>query len=82
MPFAYLSPEFNIKLKKPRIYLSSPNLGGGKQKYIQEAFNASWIAPQGPNVDAFEDIIIRCCVVNYVPVMSSGTAAIHLATKS
>ena len=27
---------------------------GAEQRYIQEAFNTNWIAPLGPNVDAFE----------------------------
>ena len=27
---------------------------GMEQKYIQEAFDTQWVAPLGPNVDAFE----------------------------
>ncbi|KJE27131.1 degT/DnrJ/EryC1/StrS aminotransferase family protein [Geobacillus kaustophilus] len=39
---------------KSRIYLSPPHMSGNEQKYINEAFETNWIAPLGPNVDAFE----------------------------
>ena len=29
-------------------------MSGNEQKYIHEAFGTNWIAPLGPNVDAFE----------------------------
>ena len=32
---------------------------GMEQKYIQEAFDSNWVAPLGPNVDAFEDALKR-----------------------
>jgi dTDP-4-amino-4,6-dideoxygalactose transaminase len=25
-------------------------MGGNEQKYVQEAFDANWVAPLGPNV--------------------------------
>lgn len=62
-----------------RIYLSSPHMGGNEQKYIQEAFDQNWVAPIGPNVDAFEKDIANYCGVRHVAALSSGTAAIHLA---
>ena len=37
-----------------RVWLSSPHLGGLEQAYVQEAFDTNWVAPLGPNVDAFE----------------------------
>jgi len=48
-------------------------------KYIKEAFDTNWIAPLGPNVDAFEESLARYCNVDHVAALSSGTAAIHLA---
>lgn len=30
---------------------------GMEQKYIQEAFDTNWVAPLGPNVDAFEEAL-------------------------
>lgn len=32
---------------------------GMEHKYIQEAFDSNWVAPLGPNVDAFEDALKR-----------------------
>ena len=53
---------------------------GMEQKYIQEAFDSNWVAPLGPNVDAFEEAL-KCHYGNdvYVAALSSCTAAIHLA---
>ena len=62
-----------------RIYLSSPHMSGHEQKYVKEAFDQNWIAPLGPNVDAFEQTLAEYCGVKHVAVLSSGTAAIHLA---
>ncbi len=62
-----------------RIYLSPPHMSGNEQKYIQEAFDSNWIAPLGPNVDAFEREIASYVGASEAMVVSSGTAAIHLA---
>lgn len=64
---------------KKRIYLSSPHMSGGEMKYINEAFDQNWVAPLGPNVDAFELAIAEYCGVGHAAALSSGTAAIHLA---
>jgi len=61
------------------IFLSSPHMSGKEQHYIQEAFETNWIAPLGPNVDAFEKEIAAFTGVNEAAAVSSGTAAIHLA---
>ena len=66
---------------------------GAEQRYIQEAFDTNWVAPLGPNVDAFEKDL-----ENYfnsklstdsipstltpplsIAALSSCTAAIHMA---
>jgi len=39
---------------KDRIYLSTPHMGGDELKLVQETFASNWIAPLGPQVDAFE----------------------------
>jgi dTDP-4-amino-4,6-dideoxygalactose transaminase len=62
-----------------RIYLSSPHMSGGEMKYIYKAFDQNWVAPLGPNVDAFEETLARYCGVKHAAALSSGTAAIHLA---
>ena len=65
--------------KNKRIYLSSPHMSGGETRYIDEAFRENWIAPLGPNVDAFEEALSTYCDAKYAAALSSGTAAIHLA---
>ncbi len=55
-------------------------MGGGEMKYIREAFESNWIAPLGPNVEAFEKELEKFLDnEKYVTAVSSGTAAIHLA---
>ena len=62
-----------------KIWLSSPHMGGTEQNYIQEAFDANWVAPLGSNVTGFEQDLENY-LGNQVNVgaLSSGTAAIHL----
>ncbi len=63
-----------------KIWLSSPHMGGNEQKYVNEAFEANWVAPLGPNVDGFEkDIETFLNADVKVAALSAGTAALHLA---
>lgn len=63
-----------------RIHLCLAHMGGEEQKYIREAFDSHWIAPLGPNVDAFERKLENFLGHGrHVAAVSSGTAAIHLA---
>jgi dTDP-4-amino-4,6-dideoxygalactose transaminase len=64
---------------KEKIYLSSPHMGGGEQKYIDEAFQGNWISPLGPNVDCLEREIQNSTGATHCAALSSGTAALHLA---
>jgi dTDP-4-amino-4,6-dideoxygalactose transaminase len=65
---------------KPKIWLSSPHMSGKEQGFINEAFATNWIAPMGPNVSGFEkDLETYLNQGSNVAVLSSGTAAIHLA---
>ncbi len=55
---------------------------GDKEKYyVDEAFKTNWIAPLGPNVDAFEKEISEYLGVKDAAALVSGTAAIHMALK-
>ncbi|WMV76103.1 DegT/DnrJ/EryC1/StrS family aminotransferase [Geobacillus thermodenitrificans] len=67
--------------RKNRIYLSPPHMSGNEQKYINEAFETNWIAPLGPNVDAFEKELAEYVGSKGAAAVSSGTAAIHLALR-
>lgn len=64
-----------------RIFLSSPTMNGHEMEYIQEAFDTNWIAPLGKNVDQFEKEVSAYLQAGYAAALSSGTAALHLATK-
>ncbi len=67
------------KRMKEKIWLSSPHLTGEEQKYVKEAFDANWVAPLGPNVNGLEEDICNYTGAKACSVLSSGTAAIHLA---
>jgi dTDP-4-amino-4,6-dideoxygalactose transaminase len=62
-----------------KILLSTPHLGEFEMEYVEEAFRTNWIAPLGPNVDAFEREVAEYVGVEHAAALSSGTAAIHLA---
>lgn len=64
-----------------RIYLSPPHLSGLEQVYIQEAFDSNWIAPLGPQVDAFEQEFAKLVGTRAALALASGTAALHLALQ-
>lgn len=54
-------------------------MGGNEENYVKEAFNTNWVAPLGPNVDAFEKQLSDFTGVKAAAALSSGTAALHLA---
>lgn len=68
-----------ILTNKKRIFLCAPHMSGNEQKYMNDAFQTNWIAPLGPNVDAFEKEIATHVGARAGVAVSSGTAAIHLA---
>ncbi|MBI1315877.1 aminotransferase class I/II-fold pyridoxal phosphate-dependent enzyme [bacterium] len=63
---------------KPKIWLSSPHMGGREQDYVAEAFATNWIAPLGPHVNEFERRLAEYNGVGHAAALSSGTAALHL----
>lgn len=68
-------------MNKKRIYLSSPTMHGEEQLFIKEAFDSNWVAPLGPNVNAFEKELAEYTKVKHASALSAGTAAIHLALR-
>jgi dTDP-4-amino-4,6-dideoxygalactose transaminase len=65
----------------PRVYLSPPHMSGLEMDLVREAFESNWIAPLGPQVDAFEREAADWVGVRHAAALSSGTAALHLALK-
>jgi len=65
-----------------RIYLSRPHMSGREEARVAEAFASNFVAPIGPQLDAFEAAVqtylgdgLHCVAV------SSGSAALHLALR-
>lgn len=65
-----------------RIYLSRPHMSGQEQFHVSEAFASNFVAPLGPQLDAFEEGVngylgegLHCIG------LSSGSAALHLALR-
>ena len=71
--------SFDYMTTPPKIWLSSPHMSGRELPYVQEAFTGNWIAPLGPNVDAFERELCAVTGAAHTAALSSGTAALHLA---
>ena len=81
-----MKPDHRIHLCLAKM---SPD--GMEQRYIQEAFDTNWVAPLGPNVDAFEKDLEGffneipaqgrndASLYKHIVAVSSCTAAIHLA---
>ncbi|WP_208617674.1 DegT/DnrJ/EryC1/StrS family aminotransferase [Microbacterium oxydans] len=62
-----------------RIYMSSPDVGEAEEQAVVAAMRSGWIAPLGPDVDAFERELAERVGVAHAVALSSGTAALHLA---
>ncbi len=61
-----------------RIYLSPPDVGDAEKEAVLKALDSGWIAPLGPDVDAFESEVAQQCGRRHAVALSSGTAALHL----
>jgi len=61
-----------------RIYMSSPDVGELEEQAVVAAMRGGWIAPLGPDVDAFEAELAQRVGVSHGVALSSGTAALHL----
>ncbi|MEU4420123.1 aminotransferase class I/II-fold pyridoxal phosphate-dependent enzyme [Actinoplanes sp. NPDC024001] len=62
-----------------RIYLSPPDVTDVERKLLLKAFDSNWVAPVGPDLDAFEEQVAEVTGVRHAVALSSGTAALHLA---
>ena len=65
-----------------KIYLSPPHMSGNELKYIKDVFKDNWIAPIGPHLNMFEDIVKEYTNSKYAVAVTSATAGIHLALKA
>lgn len=61
-----------------RIPLSSPDVGEAEENALLDAFRSGWIAPVGPDLEAFENELATFNERTYCVGLASGTAALHL----
>ncbi|MCP4168940.1 MAG: pyridoxal phosphate-dependent aminotransferase [Chloroflexi bacterium] len=54
-------------------------MSGLEEPLVQEVFASNWIAPLGPQVDAFEQEFCDTVGAAHALALNSGTAALHLA---
>ena len=73
--FSGIEP-FSLKL-----WLSSPTMHGDEQHYVDEAIRTNWVSTVGANINEIERQIAEYVGCRYAVALSSGTAALHLATK-
>jgi dTDP-4-amino-4,6-dideoxygalactose transaminase len=62
-----------------RIYLSPPDPGPDDRQRLLAAMDSGWIAPVGPEIDAFEGELAAATDRLHGVALASGTAALHLA---
>ncbi len=61
-----------------RILMSSPDTGQAEEEALVRAIRSGWVAPLGPEVDAFETELANYTGRQHAVALSSGTAALHL----
>ena len=71
----------NLNKSFDRIYLSPPHMSGLEMEFVKEAFASNYIAPLGPQVDAFEREFAEKVNTAHAVAVSCGTAAMHLALR-
>jgi dTDP-4-amino-4,6-dideoxygalactose transaminase len=66
-------------IHKEKVWLSPPHMSGNEQFYIEQAIETNWVSSMGENINIFEDLLQEYITNVHVAVLSSGTAALHLA---
>lgn len=59
--------------------MSSPDVGETEKAALIKAMDSGWVAPLGPEVDAFESEVAERVGALHGVALSSGTAALHLS---
>lgn len=62
--------------------MSAPDVGALEEEAVLRAMKSGWVAPLGPEVDAFEEEAAKRVGVSYAVALSSGTSALHLGLLS
>ena len=65
----------------PRIYLSPPDISTRDHAAVDAVLTSNWVAPVGPDLEAFESAVAELAERQYAVALNSGTAALHLALQ-
>lgn len=66
-------------MNKKRIYLSPPNTDQEELASLENTLKGGWVAPVGPQLDAFERQLENMFSSKRVLLVNSGTSALHLS---
>jgi dTDP-4-amino-4,6-dideoxygalactose transaminase len=61
-----------------RIFLSPPAVGSLERDFVMAAIDSNWVAPIGPDLDAFEADLAAAGARSHAVGLSTGTAGLHL----
>ncbi|MFV2020854.1 DegT/DnrJ/EryC1/StrS family aminotransferase [Micromonospora sp. LOL_023] len=62
-----------------QILLSTPDVGALEEEFLLAAFRSGWLAPAGPDVNAFEREMAQRIGVDHAVAVNAATAGLHLA---
>ena len=65
-----------------RLFLSPPFVGEPELNAVDSALTSGWVAPIGPEIDAFEAELASQAGRSHAVALASGTAAIHLGLRA
>lgn len=75
-------PRFKgIEPFERKLWLSSPTMHGDEKDWVDEAILTNWVSTVGANINEIEKKIAEYVGCKYAVALTSGTAAVHLATK-
>jgi dTDP-4-amino-4,6-dideoxygalactose transaminase/lipopolysaccharide/colanic/teichoic acid biosynthesis glycosyltransferase len=81
MPHVPAAPVLSARgadVAPQRVYLSAPDVGAAERDFLMAAIDSNWVAPVGPDLDAFEATLAAQAHRSYAVGVSSGTAGLHL----
>ncbi len=70
-----------IKPFDNKVWLSSPTMHQQEQVFVDLAITTNWVSTVGENIDVIEKEVAQKIGRKHAVALSSGTAALHLATK-
>lgn len=66
-------------MSQQRVFLSPPFIGEDEKTAVMAALDGGWVAPAGPDLQAFEEKVAERAGRSFGVGLSSGTAALHLS---